>query len=180
MDETTACVLRQLLVARYPEIKARLAQRLGSSDLAGDAMQDTWLLLSRTKALGAVKSPLGYLFRIALNAARDRLIADRRYLTAAEVDSLVDIADEAPDPANVVEARSDLRELAQRIAGLPPRRRQILIAARLDRVPQREIADRLGISLSSVEKELRLALEACVLPKRNGRSTIPSHSASGK
>jgi RNA polymerase sigma-70 factor (ECF subfamily) len=105
---------------------------------------------------------------MALNAARDRLIADRRYLTAAEIDSLFDIADEAPDPANVVEARSDLRELMRRVAELPPRRQQILIAVRLDRVPQREIADRLGISLSTVEKELKLALKACVLPKRNG------------
>jgi RNA polymerase sigma factor (sigma-70 family) len=167
MGDTTAGSLRKLLIARYPEIKARLALRLGSSDLAGDAIQDTWLLLSRTKALGAVRSPLGYLFRIALNVARDRRVADRRYLTAAEVDFLIDIADEAPNPANVVEARSDLRALMRRIAELPPRRQQILIAARLDRVPQREIADRLGISLSSVEKELRLALEACVLPKRD-------------
>src|SRR5262245_25509803 len=152
MSHTTAGALRALLAAKYPEIKARLARRLGSSDLADDAMQDAWLLLSRTRTLGAIKSPLGYLFRIALNAARDRLIADRRYLTAAEVDSLMDVADEAPDPANVVEARSDLREVMQRIARMPPRRQQILIAARLDRVPQREIADRLGISLSSVEK----------------------------
>jgi RNA polymerase sigma factor (sigma-70 family) len=168
MGDTTAGVLRKLLVDRYSEIKARLALRLGSSDLAGDAIQDTWLLLSRTKTLGAVRSPLGYLFRMALNAARDRLVADRRYLTAAEIDSLLDVADEAPDPANVVEARSDLRELMRRVAELPPRRQHILIAVRLDRVPQREIADRLGISLSSVEKELKLALKACLLPKRKG------------
>jgi RNA polymerase sigma factor (sigma-70 family) len=164
MGDTTAA-LRKLLVARYPEIKARLTQRLGSSDLAGDAIQDTWLLLSRTNPIGAVRSPLGYLFRMALNAARDRLIADRRYLTAAEIDSLLDIADDAPDPAEVVEARSDLRELIRRLAELPPRRRQILIAVRLHRMPQRDIADRLSISLSLVEKELKLAVEQCVFPR---------------
>ena len=168
MSDTTAGALQKLLAARYPEIKVRLAQRLGSSDLAGDAIQDTWLLLSRTRALGAVRSPLGYLFRIALNAARDRLIADRRYVTAAEIDALLDIADEAPDPAKVLEARSDLREVVRRIAELPLRRRQILIAVRVGRMRQREIADRLGISLSLVEKELKLALKACVLPKRDG------------
>jgi RNA polymerase sigma-70 factor (ECF subfamily) len=166
MGDLTAGALRELLIARYPEIKARLARQLGSSDLAGDAIQDTWLLLSRTKALGAVRSPLGYLYRIALNAARDRLIADRRYLTAAEIDSYLNMADDRPDPANVVEARSELRELVRRINELPLRRRQILIAARLDRVPQRDIAARLGISLSSVEKELKLAFQACALPKQ--------------
>jgi RNA polymerase sigma-70 factor (ECF subfamily) len=44
---------------------------------------------------------------------------------------------------------------------LTPRRRAILIAARLEEVPHVEIAARFGISTRMVEKELRSALIHC-------------------
>ncbi len=162
MSETTLFALRDLLVRRYDDIKGRLTQRLGSSDLASDAIQDAWIQLSRHDTIGAVTSPLNYLFRIALNLARDRLSAERRYLTAVQIETLFDLADGAPDPAHVAETRADLREVEKLLAELPPRRREILVAARLDGMPRREIADRLGISLSLVEKELKLAIEYCL------------------
>ncbi len=162
MTETTLTMLRRLLVERYDEFRTRLAQRLGSADLAGDAMQDTWLKLARVEAIGAVRSPSHYLFSIALNAARDRLHADGRYLSAIEIESLLDLVDATPDPARVAEARSDLRALEAALVELSPRRRDILLAARLDGLPRQEIAKRLGISLRLVEKELHLAQEYCL------------------
>ncbi len=162
MTEMTLTMLRRLLVERYDEFRTRLTQRLGSADLAGDAMQDTWLKLARVEAVGAVRSPGHYLFGIALNAARDRLQADSRYLTAVEIEGLLDLVDETPDPARVAEARSDLRILEAALAELSPRRRDILLAARLDGLPRQEIAKRLGISLRLVEKELHLAQAHCL------------------
>lgn len=162
MTETGLLALRQLLLSSYDEFRARLTQRLGSSELAGDAVQDTWLRLHHTKSIGSVSSPTSYLFRMALNAARDRLMSDRRYLTSVQIDNLFDLADEAADPAHVAEARSELQLVEQLIAELPPRQREILVAARLDGLPRREIAERLGISLSLVEKELKQAHEYCL------------------
>jgi RNA polymerase sigma-70 factor (ECF subfamily) len=167
MTETTLEALRQLLVQGYDELKARLTQRLGSSELAGDAMQDTWLRLQHAEAVGVVRNPTNYLFRIALNIARDRLSADRRLLSAVEIERLLDLADNAPDPARVTEDRADLRVVEALLAELSPRQREILAAARLDDLPRREIAKRLGISLSLVEKELKLAHEYCLA--RRGR-----------
>jgi RNA polymerase sigma factor (sigma-70 family) len=166
MTETTLLALRQLLVQGYDELKTRLTQRLGSSDLAGDAIQDTWLRLHLAETVGAVRSPTNYLFRIALNIARDRLSADRRLLTAVEIEKLLDLADEAPDGAHVAEMRSELRAVEGLIAELPARQREILVAARLDGMPRGEIARRLGISLSLVEKELKLAHEYCLARRR--------------
>ena len=54
-----------------------------------------------------------------------------------------------------------IEALEKAIAELTPRRRVILLAARLQGMPQREIASRLGVSLRLVEKELRLAQEHC-------------------
>ncbi|MEW6436321.1 MAG: sigma-70 family RNA polymerase sigma factor [Pseudomonadota bacterium] len=162
MTETNLTMLRRLLVERYDEFRTRLAKRLGSTDLAGDAMQDTWLKLARVEAIGPIHSPSHYLFSIALNAARDRLQTDARYLSPVEVESLLDLVDAAPDPARVAEARSDLSVIEMALAELPPRRRDILLAARLDNLPRQEIAKRLGISLRLVEKELHLAQAYCL------------------
>ncbi|MFM9503862.1 sigma-70 region 4 domain-containing protein, partial [Listeria monocytogenes] len=45
---------------------------------------------------------------------------------------------------------------------LPARQREILLAARIDQMPRAEIAERFGISVSLVEKELQRAQEYCL------------------
>lgn len=162
MTETPLATLRRLFLDRYDELKTRLARRLGSTDVAADVMQDTWLRLARADAIGTVRNPGNYLLRVVLNVAQDRRRAEKRHLSTAEIDSLLHLADEAPGPAQVAEARSEHEVLAAVLAELPPRRRAILLAARLDNLPRQEIADRLGISLRLVSKELHLAHEHCV------------------
>ena len=162
MTESSLLALRQLLLTSYDELRANLTQRLGSADLAGDAVQDTWLRLHRVEGVGNIGSPANYLFRIALNVARDRLLSERRYLSAADIEAMLDLPDEASDPASIVESRSELRFVETLISELPPRQRDILVAARLDGLSRGEIAKRLGISLSLVEKELKQAHEYCL------------------
>jgi RNA polymerase sigma factor (sigma-70 family) len=162
MTEATLAMLRRLLVDRYDDFRRRLSRRLASPDLASDALQDAWLRLARAEAVEAVRSPSDYLFGIALNAARDRLRAEARHLSAIEIDTLLNLADDAPGPVRITEARADLRALEAALAELPPRRRDILLAARLDGLPRQEIARRLGISLRLVEKELHLAQAYCL------------------
>lgn len=163
MTEASLALIRRLLVERYDELKRRLTRRLGSSDLAGEALQDAWLRIAQVDSVGMVRNPGNYVFGVAMNAARDRLrSADSRALSAAEVDGLLEIADRAPDPEQMARARSDLRELEAILHELPPRRREILLAARLDQIPRQEIARRFGISLRLVEQELQRAQEYCL------------------
>jgi RNA polymerase sigma-70 factor (ECF subfamily) len=163
MTENALTIIRRLFVDRYDDLKARLTQRLGSADLAGDAMQDTWLRLSRTESIGAVQSPRSYLFRIALNVAEDRRRMERRQrISAIEIESLLELPDHAPTPEQAILGRSDLVAFQTIVDELPERRRVIFLAARVGNVPRQEIADRLGISRQLVAKELRLALEHCL------------------
>jgi len=161
MNESSLDALRDILVARYDDLRKRLTRRLGSAELAGEALQDTWLRLDQASALTPVRSPVAYLFRMAFNIAIDRRRAHNRRLISTEIEELLDVADEAPDPARILEARREITALSQIMAELPPRQRYILLAARLDGMPQRKIAEQLGISLSTVEKELKLAQEFC-------------------
>ncbi|RZL66183.1 MAG: RNA polymerase sigma factor [Variovorax sp.] len=161
--------LRDFMLKRYDDLKRRLTLQLGNVDLAGDALQDTWVRLQSQDAADAgdsktgdsrepVQYPLSYLMRMATNAALDRLRADNRFLTGEEVELVFEnLADTAPGPAQTAEARSEAERLAEVMAEMPPRRRRILILIRVDEMPRQEVAERLGVSLSLVDRELKRA-----------------------
>lgn len=162
MTDRALITIRKLFIDRYDDLKARLTRRLGSADLAGDAMHDAWLRLARVELIGAVQSPRNYLLRIALNVAEDQRRLEKRYVSAVEIDSLLELPDEAPTPEETVLAQSDLDAFKAIVAELPARRRAIFLAARIGNIPRQEIADRLGVSRRLVAKELLLAHEHCV------------------
>lgn len=161
MIDASLVILRRLLLLRYEDLKLRLSRHLGSSDLAGEALQDTWLRLERGEGIAVVQSHDAYLFRVAVNLARDRQRAEGRRLTTNEVEALLTIVDDTPDSEQVVAARSDLRALEAVMAELPPRQRAILLAARLDGLPRDEIAKRYRISRRLVQRELQEAQDYC-------------------
>lgn len=107
----------------------------------------------------------GLLVRMARNLAIDRLRRRRHRETA--VPSLVAAATSlCPDPEARLAAREDLRDLVRLLSQMPERRRRTFLMSRLDGMPQAEIARTLGVSLSTVEKDLRAALHVCIDWKR--------------
>ncbi|MTD92718.1 sigma-70 family RNA polymerase sigma factor [Hyphomicrobium sp. xq] len=169
MTEATWATLRAMLVERYTEFKLRLARRLGSMDLAAEALQETWLRLERPGHPGVLDRPDAYLFRVALNVAADRRDGDRRRLALSEIESLRHLDDDQIDPARIAESRAEIAELSRALDELPARCRAIFIASRLDELPHKLIAARHGISTRMVERELKRALEHCA--ERLGRHT---------
>jgi RNA polymerase sigma-70 factor, ECF subfamily len=153
--------LRQRLLLDYAELRTQLARRLGSTDRAEDALQDAWLRLEGASSIGVVSRPFPYLLRIAYHLGLKRRARERETMTLEDARAALNLADEAPGPAAVAEARSELAVLERALGELTPRRREILLASRADGVPLREIASRLGISQRLVEMELKLALIHC-------------------
>src|SRR5262249_4257014 len=153
--------LRRLLLSRYEDFRARLTRHLGSSELAGEALQDTWLRLERGEGIATIHSHEAYLFRIAVNLARDRQRGEDRRLPRTEVEALSSAAAEPPDPEQVVMARAELRALEIAMTELTPRQRAILLAARLDGLSRRQIAERYRISVRLVQRELQEAQDYC-------------------
>jgi len=153
--------LRAVLVKQYDHLVRQLERRLKSADLAQDALHDAYISLERGKEIRPLERPVGYLYRIAVNLARKKLRANQRLLSVAEIETEYDIADEAPDPAKVMEAVSELDAVKRALADLPERRRAILMAASQESLPSREIAKRFGLSVRKIDKELQLAREHC-------------------
>lgn len=161
MTETGWAALQRHLLIRYVDFKRRLTRYLGSADLASDALHDTWLRLARGGELVTVHNPDSYLYSMAINIASNYRRAESRRLTTAEVDALLNIADDAPDAARALDTREQLEAIVAIIGELPPRQQVILLAARLDGVPRRVLAARFGVSERFVQRELQEAHDAC-------------------
>jgi RNA polymerase sigma-70 factor (ECF subfamily) len=160
--------LRAVLTADYHGLFRRLTRRLGSAELACEALHDTFLRLDRVSDESDVRSPKDFLFRIALNLATDKRRIDRRYLSAEEIDGFLTLPDSAPDPASIAEARSEIEALDRALAELPLRCREVFMCAIVERMADHEIASRLGVSVRTVEIDLRNTLKHCA--SRLGRT----------
>ncbi len=161
MSVTSWAALRELFLAGYDSLSRQLARRLGSEDLAAEAMQDTYLRLQRSGSIEPVVNPSAYLYRVAVNTAINRRVAHRRLATAVEISAAMDIPDEAPGPDRTVEGRLEMQALDHALAELPRRCRDIFIAGFLEGLPHAAIAARHGVSLRTVRSDLRRALEHC-------------------
>jgi RNA polymerase sigma-70 factor (ECF subfamily) len=138
--------------------------------LAREALHEAFLRVERVSEAIPVQRPADYLFRTAINVAKDRRKSDRRLLSAAEIAAICDVPDDRPDPSTVVEARLELEELDKALNELPERRRQVFLAAHIDQIPHSEIADRFGINVRTIEFDLQHAME--FLSRRLGRKVI--------
>jgi RNA polymerase sigma-70 factor, ECF subfamily len=170
VSEVWRDLLRRLLLLNYDELKAQLARRLGSVDLAADALQDTWLQLERAPQIGEVRRAHPYLLRIAYNIALKRRQSEREAVTLDDARGALDLIDDAPDPERAAEAKSEIAALEAALAEMTPRRRAILLASRAEGIPLSEIAVRHGISQRMTEIELKFALMHC--GQRLGRKIV--------
>lgn len=153
--------LLSIFLERYNDFRSQLKRRLGSDDLAHDAMQETFLKVNDLPASSSIQQPAAYLFRVALNIAEDQRRRDSRLLTGVEISELINMTDEAADPARIAQGRSQIDAFRRALRGLPERTQQMLLAARVQELPHAEIARRYGVSERIVSKELKRGLEHC-------------------
>jgi RNA polymerase sigma-70 factor, ECF subfamily len=170
MVDTVREKLRRHYLLGYDELKTWLTRRLGSAELAGDALQDAWLRLETAAPAAPIDRPHSYLLRIAYNLALRRRERAARTVTLDDARAALDLIDDAPDPARIWEARAELDLLKQAMRELTPRRRDILLASRLEQIPLHRIAARHGISQRMVERELKRALTHCA--ERLGKKLV--------
>ncbi|MBY4867520.1 sigma-70 family RNA polymerase sigma factor [Burkholderia anthina] len=141
-------------------LRGWLRKRLGNSCDAADLAHDTYL---RVLASGATPRPddsRRYLTQIANGLLID--LYRRRRIESAYLDTVRHLPEpETPSPetrALVIEALCEIDAMLDRLS---PNARTALLLCKLDGLTYREIAARLGVSVSSVEKYVAAALRAC-------------------
>lgn len=169
-------LLRRTFVAGYEDLRRRLTRRLGSAGLATEVMHETWLRLDDPAELGIVHQPQSYLYGMMLNVAADQRRSEARWASRAELEAAQHSDDDLLDPERIVAARSEIAALERVLAELRPLTRAVFVAAIVEELPYRAVAARLGISLRSVQREMRRAVDHCnkhlekKLPSRAGRT----------
>lgn len=155
-EDTTTLSLLEYLGRHYVTLKQRLTRRLGSGELAGDALHDAWLRLRYSDPPDLVQDPGAYLTRMAVNLSIDMQRRHSRVLSGEEIDALMqELADPLPQPERAAELTEDVDALAELLERMPPRRRAIALLVHAEGVTQREAAARLGVSLRTVEYEVK-------------------------
>lgn len=159
VSDSAWATLRVMLVERYEELANALSRHVGSKDAAEEALQETFVRLSRDGEESVVRNPRSYLFRMALNAAASQKRSERRRLSPIDADAVLDaLADDRPDAEQVAADRSTLLLVRKLVAQMPDRRQRIVRAAWFDDLPYQEIADRHGLSLRMIQIELKHAI----------------------
>ncbi|BCA56588.1 DNA-directed RNA polymerase sigma-70 factor [Nitrospira sp. KM1] len=142
------------------ELMRRLTTMVHSRDAAADLVQETYLRLVRLADTQSVEQPRALLHRIATNLAIDHIRANRSGLTAPEpLEAALEYPCPLPSQERVLIGKERLREFIGVIEGLPPRTKEAFLLYRVYGYSYREIAQRMEISLSGVDKHIRRAIE---------------------
>lgn len=158
-------------------LRRYLARLLGNATDAQDIAHDAYLRVKPTVDQQRAQNPEALLYttarRLAINQLKRRSVSPVS-TTAARADHA---ASPAPGVAQQVMARQEWQQLEQAIAQLPEGCRTVLLLRKLELLSHREIAGRLDIAVSTVEKQHARALRllranlACPAPANTPHSS---------
>lgn len=138
---------------------SRIVRRLaGSTEAAEDIAHDTFVKLSG-REVG--EADIGLLVRTAQNLARDQRRAERVRTSYAASVTEEQLSQPTASPDQAAAARQELDALFKALKSLPERTQRIFLLSRLDEMTYPQIAKKLGVSVSTVEKDMVSALEFC-------------------
>lgn len=127
-----------------------------------DVAQEAYLKAYCSEQERDIEQPKAFLFSIAKNLALNELTRKSRQMTTyiEECQAPHLLADEMPVETEI-EALESLGSYCEAVAALPIKTRRIYLYRKVHGLPHKEIALRMGVSLSTVEKHLKIGLVSC-------------------
>jgi len=146
------------------ELRRFLASHLknDSADV-GDLVQEIFLRLLRIKNHEAIRNPQAYLFTVASHVLHQHAL---QRSARPELMKPLDLAVEfdlgtAPDPADELDIKQRLERVDRDLMQISPRAYAALIMYRCEGMTLIEIGERLGVSHTSVRRDLVRAIAYC-------------------
>lgn len=149
----------QLMVEYGPALSRYFGRRIRDRSEVEDLVQEVFARLSKRGDFANITNVNAYIFQTAANVIKDRLrqqLARPVYQYDHTENHRTD--DTAFSPERVLIAQEILNRLLTAVEELPVRTRRIFILCKLEGVSHPKIAEKLGVSLSTVDKHLAAAL----------------------
>jgi len=148
--------LHQLSLKRF------IGRYLNNAQDIEDVTQEAFLRAYKAERSTEVRQPKSFLFRIAKNVAISQLRTKSRRITDY-------IEDQASDDVLMSEWSTEDEVMAEEklgihceaVAALPPKCRRVYLLRKVYGMSHKQIAEKLQISTSTVEKHLLKGVEAC-------------------
>jgi RNA polymerase sigma-70 factor (ECF subfamily) len=155
MDEPLDSWFKREVLAHEGALVRYLLRTWPNRQEVYDLRQDTYVRVYEAAARSRPQAPKSFLFATARNLMADHIRRQRIVSIDAvgDLDAL-NVMIEEISPEQRASAHQELRRLAEAIDLLPPKCREAVWMRRVDDLPQKEVAMRLGITQKTVEKHV--------------------------
>ncbi|WP_256930654.1 RNA polymerase sigma factor [Pseudomonas sp. ABC1] len=159
-------MFEELFMAQRGVLLRTLQRMVGNRSTAEDLLQETYLRVAAVVAERPLEHMAPFIFQTARNLALDHLRSRQRQARLIRDDVTEELLEQVPaesaSPQDILENQQLLAQLDKALAGLSPRQQEAFMLNRLYGWSYAEIADHLAVSLSTVQKDLKLAMALCV------------------
>jgi RNA polymerase sigma factor (sigma-70 family) len=155
MDESLDTWFKREILTHEAALMRYLTRTWPNPQEITDLRQDIYVRIYEAAAKATPFSPKSFLFTTARHLMTDR-IRRKRIVSIDAVGDLdaLNVLIEEITPEQHTSAHQELRRLAEAIDQLPPRCREVVWLRRVNEVPQKDVAVRLGITQKRVEKHV--------------------------
>lgn len=138
-------------------LERRIRAQVGNAEEASDIVQEAFSRLLGARAGYSLRNPAAFLNRIVRNLLIDRSRRNAARPPHVPLDLDTDIA-VSPDQGQALELNQMRQRYREIVDALPPRTRDVFLLHRVDELGYREIAERLDISVRTVEWHVAQAI----------------------
>lgn len=148
-----------LFLAFAGELSAYVRRRWPNEPFTADIVQEAFLRLLEYPQPEKIKEPRAFLLRTANNVAVDYYRRGKtRYLHTDYDTELDSLGDASTQPDRNCENNEELEVLSDWLEELPELQRYAFVLSRIEGISHKEIAKRLGISVSTSERYVQITL----------------------
>ncbi len=160
-------------------LKRFLARFFSDSQDIEDVAQEAYLRAYVAEQQKEIEQPKAYLFRIARNLALTQLTKKSKKITEYLEESGASVVIECGAAADSeVEAQESLGIYCEAVAALPEKCRQVFLLRKVHGLAHKEIAARMSLSVSSVEKYLLRGILECKAFVQEYEGRVPNRETS--
>jgi RNA polymerase sigma-70 factor (ECF subfamily) len=147
------------IMSYFSRLKRLLRSRGRTKDDAEELIQDAFLRMQTYCNQGRkVREPEAFLVRTVLRLDSNARRYTRRHPRSEQALEDLILLDTSPSPEEILQAEQSLRRMRERLDRVSRPLREVFFMHRLDGLSRAEIAERFGVSVSTVEKQIASAL----------------------